>query len=157
PVHYLDSPYYEHWLDGITRVLVEKGVISQEEVESRLAFFQAHENASAEAALTAPPAPRPPAREGRRGVIREATRAPRFPPGAAVIPPRDSPPGHPRLPRYARGKRGVVESFHGVHVFPDTNAHGLGESPQPVYSVRFDARDLWGDAAEPNQSVNLDM
>jgi hypothetical protein len=55
------------------------------------------------------------------------------------------PSGHTRLPRYARGKAGVVERVHGAHVLPDTNAHGAGEHSQWLYSVRFDARELWGD------------
>ena len=61
------------------------------------------------------------------------------------------------LARYARGKRGVIHRLHGVHVFPDSNAHGLGEQPQPLYSVRFEARELWGDTAEPNQWVHIDL
>src|SRR5205823_10607924 len=55
-----------------------------------------------------------------------------------------NPVGHTRLPRYARGKLGTVVRDHGVFVFPDTNAHFLGEKPQHVYSVRFAARELWG-------------
>lgn len=157
PIHYLASPYFEHWLDGIVRVLVEKGTISADEMASRLAFFQEHEDAPASAAVAAPPADSSRPREGRRGVVREATVPPRFAPGDAVVTRSDAPRGHTRLPRYARGKRGVVERLHGVHVFPDTNAHGLGESPQPLYSVRFAAHDLWGEAAEPNHTVNIDM
>jgi nitrile hydratase len=42
-------------------------------------------------------------------------------------------------------------------VFPDTNAHGQGEQAQPLYSVRFDARELWGESAEPNQAVHIDL
>ena len=65
--------------------------------------------------------------------------------------------GHTRLPRYARGKRGTVAAHRGGHVFPDANAHGLGEQPQHVYSVRFDAGELWGGVAEPDQHVCLDL
>jgi nitrile hydratase len=68
-----------------------------------------------------------------------------------------NPTGHTRLPRYARGKVGVVERDHGTHVFPDTNAHGLGESPQHLYSVRFSARELWGDRSGPDDAVYLDL
>ena len=67
------------------------------------------------------------------------------------------PSGHTRLPRYARGKRGVIDTRRGFHVFPDTSAHGLGDQPQHVYSVRFDSRDLWGEAAESGQRVYLDL
>ena len=65
--------------------------------------------------------------------------------------------GHTRLPRYARGKQGVVDRVQGVSVFPDTNAHFLGENPQHVYSVRFDARELWGEQASPRDAVYIDM
>ena len=57
------------------------------------------------------------------------------------------PPHHTRLPGYARGKVGVIERIHGAHVFPDTNAQELGESPQWLYTVAFDAQELWGEAA----------
>ncbi len=67
------------------------------------------------------------------------------------------PAGHTRLPRYARGKRGVIHRAYGPQTFPDTNAHGLGEQPQPLYSVRFVGSELWGDSAEPGQVVYLDL
>jgi nitrile hydratase len=51
----------------------------------------------------------------------------------------------------------VIHHCHGIHVFPDSHAHGRGEQPQPLYSVRFDARELWGESAEPNQSVHIDL
>lgn len=55
------------------------------------------------------------------------------------------PVGHTRLPRYVRAKLGTIERGHGVFVFPDTNAHSLGENPPHLYSVRFAMRELWGD------------
>ena len=67
------------------------------------------------------------------------------------------PTGHTRLPRYARGKLGTIYLDHGVHVFPDTNAHALGEHPQHLYSVRFAARELWGEQASSRDAVYLDM
>jgi nitrile hydratase len=67
------------------------------------------------------------------------------------------PTGHTRLPRYARGRRGVVDRDHGVWVFPDTHAMGQGPKPQHVYSVRFEARELWGPAAAPRDAVYLDL
>jgi nitrile hydratase beta subunit len=64
---------------------------------------------------------------------------------------------HTRLPRYARGKFGTIERDHGVFVFPDSNAQFLGEKPQHVYSVRFTARELWGEQAKPQDTVYLAM
>ena len=64
---------------------------------------------------------------------------------------------HTRLPRYARGKTGVVEADHGVFCFNDTNAHGEGHKPQHVYGVRFTARDLWGEQAPAHDTLSLDM
>ena len=68
-----------------------------------------------------------------------------------------NPVGHTRLPRYVRARSGTIERDHGVFLFPDTNAHFLGEKPQHVYSVRFSARELWGNEARPQDSVNLDL
>ena len=68
-----------------------------------------------------------------------------------------NPTGHTRLPRYARGKQGVIVLDHGVYVFPDTAAHGLGEKRQHVYAVRFTARELWGETASARDSVHLDL
>ena len=65
--------------------------------------------------------------------------------------------GHTRLPRYARGKVGVIDHVHGTFVYPDTNAHGGGEQPQPLYCVRFEARELWGPQAPRQDSVRVDL
>jgi nitrile hydratase len=63
------------------------------------------------------------------------------------------------LPRYVRGKAGVIERDWGVFVFPDTNAHHAGTKPQHCYSVAFDARELWGKSAKANcrERVYLDL
>jgi nitrile hydratase len=69
------------------------------------------------------------------------------------------PEGHTRLPRYARAKRGTIDRIHGVFVFPDTNASFQGENPQYLYSVRFTARELWGDQkpASSDDAVYIDL
>jgi nitrile hydratase len=82
---------------------------------------------------------------------------PRFQVGQSVRALNINPVGHTRLPRYARGKRGTIERDHGVYIFPDTNAHALGEKPQHVYSVRFTARELWGEQGAPRDSIFVDM
>ena len=158
PAHYLRATYYEKWLEGITRVLLEKGVVSEEDLTARRAFFERQPDAPATAPLASPPPPRGAGpRVSLTDFIRETGATPRFAPGDAVVTREMHPHGHTRLPRYARGKRGVIAAVRGYHVFPDTHAHGLGEQPQHVYAVRFDAQELWGEAAEPRQFVYLDL
>lgn len=157
PAHYLASTYYEHWLDGITRILIEKGAINPDDLEARAAFFAEHPETPITEVVSAPAERLPASAEAMRWSVREAHAPARFAPGDRVITRNIHPAGHTRLPRYARGKRGVIHALHGVHVFPDTSAHGRGEQPQPLYSVAFDAQELWGDAAEPNQTVYLDL
>lgn len=81
---------------------------------------------------------------------------PRFKVGDRVRARNVHPTGHTRLARYVRGKRGVIARVYGAHVFPDSNAMGRGEDPQWLYAVRFEARELWGDSAEPGQAVYFD-
>ena len=80
----------------------------------------------------------------------------RFKAGDRVRTKNFNPRGHTRLPRYARGKIGVVDAVRGGFVFPDTNAHGRGENPQWLYTVVFDAAEIWGEGADPTLSVSID-
>jgi hypothetical protein len=81
----------------------------------------------------------------------------RFKPGDVVAARVINPPGHTRLPRYARGRRGVIDRDHGVFIFPDTHAMGEGPKPQHLYSVRFTARELWGPDASTRDVVYIDL
>jgi nitrile hydratase len=156
PAQYLGSTYYERWLATIERNLVEKGVLSAEEIEARLAALRAHPDA--ELPRREDPALVERVLQGARAAFqREPAGEPRFRVGDAVVTKNLHPKGHTRLPRYARGKRGTVSHYHGYYVFPDTHAHGQGEAPQPVYSVCFEARELWDGAAEPRERVYLDL
>ena len=69
---------------------------------------------------------------------------------------RLDPESHTRLPRYVRGHVGRVTHNQGRHVFADAHAAGRGEAPQWLYTVRFDAAALWGEAADPASSVSVD-
>jgi nitrile hydratase subunit beta len=89
--------------------------------------------------------------------VPERQAEPRFKPGDRVVTRNLNPRGHTRLPRYARSRRGVVETVHGPFTLPDTNAHHQGHDWEPVYTVRFDAQELWGDGAEPRGSVSVDL
>jgi nitrile hydratase len=159
PAEYLGSSYYERWLLRAQRRLIELGYITPQELEERLAYYREHPEAPvprhaddtamerAQARLDRHPAP----------LHRPDGAPPRFKVGDVVRTKNIHPAGHTRLPRYARGKIGVIARVHGSHIFPDTAAHGLGEQPRGVSSVRFEARELWGDDAEGRGSVFLDL
>ncbi len=83
--------------------------------------------------------------------------APRFRVGDRILVRNINPTTHTRLPAYIRGKRGIVEMDHGVFAFPDTHAHGKGEKPQHCYSVRFTARELWGQEASDRDTLRVDV
>ena len=147
PVHYLTMSYYESWAKSIACLLVAKGVATQAGLEERSAYFHQHPAAAATALLPGEP------KRGRRWAQpfdfeRPSRAEPRFAPGEPVRARTINPRGHTRLPRYARGRKGVVDAYYGVFVYPDRNAHGGGEDPQPLYRVRFESRELWGDEAE---------
>ena len=92
-----------------------------------------------------------------RSPQRETEAEPRFKVGDRVRARTINPQGHTRLPRYIRGRSGVVTLLHGVHSFDDTKAQGLGPQPQHIYNVRFEARGLWGEEASETESVYIDM
>jgi nitrile hydratase len=156
PVHYLEASYFEQWLDSVRQLLVEKGVVSREELDARTSFFAAHPDLEAGDAATPK---KPPPREGvvTATFRRSLSAAPRFRPGDRVVTRNLHPRGHTRLPGYARGKHGVVAEVRGPWVFADANAHELGDAPQHLYSVRFEGEALWGASAEPRAAVYLDL
>src|SRR5205823_1366922 len=93
----------------------------------------------------------------RGSTLRTESTAQRFEPGDSVLTRNFHPRGHTRLPRYARGKRGVITAVRGTYDLPDAISIGLPAEPQAVYSVRFDGSEVWGDSAEPKSSVYLDL
>ena len=152
PAHYLRASYYERWLASTELNFLENGFLTSDELDDRTEYFRRHPEAIRPGGVaTAAP------REAPNERANSPQPASQFAVGDAVITHNIHSPGHTRLPRYARGKRGIVQRLHGTQIFPDTNALGLGENPQPLYSVRFDADELWGDSAEPHQIVSLDL
>jgi nitrile hydratase subunit beta len=152
PAEYLRMSYYERQFVAFLEMLVQHHFVTREELESTV---PAPGSPKARPALTVEKANMLIA----KGVptSRDVPVAPRFKAGQPVRARNINPVGHTRLPRYARGKTGVIDRDHGVFVFPDTNAHFLGEKPQHVYSVRFAARDLWGEQAALQDSVYINM
>jgi len=149
---YLRMSYYEKWLAGLITRLEESGLVSRAELESGR---PAPGSVKATPPLTAE---RVAAVVLARGSFdRPVNAPPRFAVGQPVRTKKINPTGHTRLPRYARGRIGIVDRVHGAHVFPDSNAHFRGEDPQHLYSVRFSARELWGEEAAPRDSVYIDL
>ena len=151
PSTYLASSYYEIWLEGLRKLLVQRGLITAQELEQRralappVALKRTITAETVQAALS------------RGGPTEREPRAPaRFKVGDAVRTRNLHPPTHTRLPRYCRGKAGTVVALHGAHVFPDSNALGKGEDPRWLYTVRFDARELWG-ADTTASAVHADL
>jgi nitrile hydratase beta subunit len=152
PVDYLRMSYYERWLRRLEVQVVKYGFVTQEELR---AGTPAVDSTKATPPLTLATS----AGWVNRGVAssHDPDVQPSFEVGQRVRARNLNPTGHTRLPRYARGKSGVVARDHGVYLLPDSNAHARGEKRQHVYSVRFTARELWGDDAPPRDSVHLDM
>jgi nitrile hydratase subunit beta len=152
PVDYLRHTYYENWLAGLEKVLVEKGLISAEELASGVAR-----------------GPAPADIRQRRLEAQNVARAiagssvsmpladpPRFQAGDWVRAVNNHPLGHTREPRYVRGRAGVIHEHHGGHVFPDLSAVGVRVG-RPLYTVRFEAHELWGKEGEDRCAVYVDM
>jgi nitrile hydratase subunit beta len=156
PAAYLRSSYYERWIAALEASLTEQGVLDTAEIEARARIYQQDPEVGPRA-QTEPSGIEPPRASARAYQPRSDGSAPVFVPGDRVMTRNEHPSGHTRLPRYARGKHGVICRVHGIHVFPDTNAHGLGPQPQALYSVRFEAVELWGASAEGRGSVYLDL
>ncbi|MBV8571038.1 MAG: nitrile hydratase subunit beta [Acidobacteriaceae bacterium] len=153
PADYLRMSYYEKWLARNIALSVKHGLVTQQEID---VGRPAPGSTKATPPLTS--ANLGPAVAPRPGYARpEADAKARFSVGDRVRARKSNPPGHTRLPRYVRGREGVVDRHRGVFVFPDTNAHFHGEDPQHLYSVRFRAQELWGESASPKDSVYLDL
>lgn len=156
PKDYARFSYYEKWMAGLADLLVEKDVVTPDELAggtptpSPLAS-RALQAKSVPAVLAAGgPADRPSDVSalfsvGDTVVTRKIT-ANRLVDG-----------GHTRLPRYAAGARGQILRYHGTHVLPDSAAHELGDAPEPLYAVVFPAAELWAHPEHPGDDVVLDL
>ena len=152
PVDYLRMSYYERWAVRLAAQVVNYGLVTTEEMESGKAAPGSTKATPALSLATS-------SSWLNRGIAssQDPKVRPLFKVRQRVRARNINPAGHTRLPRYARGKTGVIVRDHGVYLFPDTNAHVQGEKRQHVYSVRFAARELWGADASPRDSVHLDM
>jgi nitrile hydratase subunit beta len=151
PEDYLSKSYYQIWLAGVERLMLERELISSDEIEAARPL---HPTKPVARTLTP---------DGVAGMLhrggpteREPKRSARFAAGERVRAKMIHPPTHTRLPGYVRGHVGSIERVLGCHVFPDSNATGAGENPQWLYTVTFDGAELWGEASDPNLKVSVD-
>ncbi len=151
PATYLSVSYFEKWCLNYLTGFVTSGLFTLEDV----------------ARGTTPRTQAPPDPSGVDGALQrlrdnerffdlDSPDPARFAAGAPVRTKSHIAARHTRLPRYARGCRGEVIAHHGAHVFPDLSAQGIHVG-QHLYTVAFAARDLWGEAADPRDSVTLDL
>ena len=148
---YGSSSYYRIWIVALEKLLAERGMVHADELAAARSLHAAPEvprvlHAADVAAALAKGSP----------TERAAAGTPRFAPGDAVRTHATAAAHHTRLPAYARGHLGIVERVHGMHVFADSHAQGLGEQPQWLYSVAFAATELWGPEARPGDRVAID-
>jgi nitrile hydratase len=151
PAAYLAATYYERVLFGLEKLLVEQELVTAKE----LASGRAGEKANVTGVLKV---------AGVETLLRNRIRArlddnvpPKFKAGDRVIARNIHPAGHTRLPRYARGRRGVIDRDFGVFVFPDTSAMSRDPKPQHLYGVSFAARELWGPGVSACDSVCVNL
>lgn len=150
-VPYLTTSYYEHWLAAIEALALETGAVTGAEL------------AAARCEVTAGEAPARRDDPAVTALVVGALRTVRVPPvddgpgrhgvGDVVRVQRRSPAGHTRCPRYVRGASGVVDAVRGRFRLPDASAEGR-DLVEPLYGVRFAARDLWGAG---DHAVHLDL
>lgn len=151
PATYLAASYYEIWIRALEVLLQRHGFVTADEIAAGTSLF---DSAVPKRVLTAEMVAGVLARGGP--CDRPLSQAPRFAVGTRVRSRNFHPATHTRLPRYARGKTGVVEAVQGSFVFPDDNAHGRGENPQWVYTVVFDGPEIWGEGSDPTLCVSID-
>jgi nitrile hydratase beta subunit len=149
PEEYLSKSYYQIWLAGLERLMLERNLITPDEIDAGKPL---HPRKPVAKTLTP---------DGVAGMLhrggpteRDAVRPALFSVGDRVRTRMIHPPTHTRLPRYVRGHVGTIEMLHGVHVFPDSNSLG-NENPQWLYTVTFNGRELWG--ADGDASVNTSV
>ena len=147
---YWSSSYYAIWLEALISLLYKHGLVSKAEIASGRMQVPPK---PVKRVLKADAVPEILAKGGPAN--RASSHQPLFAVGNTVRARNIHPEGHTRMPRYARGKVGEIVLVHGTHIFPDSSAHGMGEDPQWLYTVRFSARELWG--KESPDHVHIDL
>ena len=155
PEDYLSRPYFDSWAQTDFATYIEAGWITLDEVDAGRSLQRDRDHAEPPPAMTLEQV----LDEDRAHAFRfdrEIDARPRFQVGERVRTARHGHEGHTRLPQYARDRVGKIHAYHGAHVFPDLSAHGE-ETFQPLYSVVFEAAELWAEAEGSPDKVYLDL
>lgn len=166
PRDYARFSYYERWMAALANLLVDHDILTSDDLVRATHLAEG-------TAMPTTPAPLHdkairadavyPSQLTIAPYTRDTGTDPLFRPGDRVRTTNYNPNphisgGHTRLPSYAMGRVGTVVMYHGAHVLPDSNAHFMGEAPEPLYAIEFTARDLWeSDAEEDGDSMVLDL
>ncbi|HEY1472675.1 MAG TPA: nitrile hydratase subunit beta [Pseudolabrys sp.] len=151
PAEYLSMSYYQLWFAGLETLLKERDLVTDDEI---VVGHSLHPPQPDKRVLSPDDVQKVLHRGGP--TERQTNTNAAFKPGDRVRAKMINPPTHTRLPRYVRGRVGTIERVIGCHVFPDSNARGVGENPQWLYTVRFDGRELWGPDGDPSLTVSVD-
>ena len=154
PKDYLQFGYFEKWLAGLINLLGENGIIKggKESIGNfKNGSFRVLEAKNVKKLL-----------HMGGPTKRESTKEKKFNLGDTVSVRANNSntrveKGHTRLPDYVKGMAGKVIAYHGSHVFPDANAHFLGECPEALYSVEFKSKDLWDKCEHVEDTVIVDL
>ena len=150
PDIYLTCSYYGKWALRLQNLLVKFGFAGADEIAAGHALRAGkrlpRKFGLADAATSL----------NRGSYGRPAAAPARFKIGERVRAKNIHPLTHTRLPRYARGRLGVIEAVRGCHVFPDSSAVGAGENPQWLYTVIFEGGELWGENTDPALKVSIE-
>jgi nitrile hydratase len=150
PDVYLARSYYGKWALRLENMVVNRGLAGADEIAAGHAL---RAGKPLKRTLSAADVPR----TLTRGSFSRTAKSPAcFKVGDRVRTKNIHPPTHTRLPRYARGRAGVIEAIRGCHVFPDAVAIGAGEDPQWLYTVLFEGRELWGETSDPTLKVSIE-
>ena len=155
-LHWLESPYYEHWVDGVERILKEKGIATEEELRTGKSVAPLPTNMQGIAAVEVDNIE--PTCTTNHPVTGPTTTEPKFKEGDRVRAININPRTHTRLPRYIRGHVGTVVRYGGPLLYADARAHGAAaDTAVHSYSVRFEGNELWGPDSGPKDAVYIDL
>ncbi len=148
---YASRSYFEIWHGGLERLLLDHGLLQADELDQGQVLTAP---AALPRRLTAAAVPLLLAKGS--ATRRPTTQQARYALGDRVRTRDQAAAHHTRLPAYARGQIGEIVRIHGMHVFADAHAQGLGESPAWLYTVVFDCQDLFGARASAGSQVSID-